>query len=55
VSTEPRPFSLRQFGIFAQGTHAHHFLELDLKSGVDPAHAVAAFRVCAHPMSQPVE
>ena len=44
MSTEPRPFILPQFGIFAQGTHAHHFLEFDLKPGVDPAHAVAAFR-----------
>ena len=44
MSTEPRPFILPQFGIFAQGTHAHHFLEFDLKPGVDSAHAVAAFR-----------
>jgi len=26
-------FTLPQVGIFAQGTHAHHFLELDLKPG----------------------
>lgn len=39
-----RPFILPQFGIFAQGTHAHHFLEFDLEPGIDPAHAVAAFR-----------
>src|SRR3954466_12452378 len=25
------PFLLPQLGIFAQGTHAHHFLEFDLK------------------------
>jgi len=30
-------FTLPQFGIFAQGTHAHHFLEFDLKQGVTPA------------------
>jgi putative iron-dependent peroxidase len=35
---------LPQFGIFAQGTHAHHFLEFDLKPGVTPDQAVAAFR-----------
>jgi porphyrinogen peroxidase len=38
------PFTLPQFGIFAQGTHAHHFLEFDLKPGVTPTQAVAAFR-----------
>jgi putative iron-dependent peroxidase len=38
------PFALPQFGIFAQGTHAHHFLEFDLKPGVEPALAVSAFR-----------
>ena len=27
-------FVLPQFGIFAQGTHTHHFLEFDLKPGV---------------------
>jgi putative iron-dependent peroxidase len=37
-------FILPQFGIFAQGTHAHHFLELDLKPGVGPREAVDAFR-----------
>jgi hypothetical protein len=37
-------FTLPQFGIFAQGTHAHHFLEFDLEPGVSPAQAVAAFR-----------
>ncbi len=40
----PRRFTLPQFGIFAQGTHAHHFLEFDLKPGVTPSGAVAAFR-----------
>ena len=29
-------FTLPQFGIFAQGTHAHHFLEFDLRPGVTP-------------------
>jgi putative iron-dependent peroxidase len=37
-------FTLPQFGIFAQGTHAHHFLEFDLKPDVPPAQAVTAFR-----------
>ena len=37
-------FVLPQFGIFAQGTHAHHFLEFDLEPGVTPAEAVVAFR-----------
>ena len=32
------------FGIFAQGTHAHHFLEFDLKPGVTATDAVEAFR-----------
>ncbi len=33
-----------QFGIFAQGTRAHHFLEFDLRPRVTPAQAVASFR-----------
>jgi hypothetical protein len=37
-------FILPQFGIFAQGTHAHHFLEFDLRAGVSPTQAVASFR-----------
>jgi porphyrinogen peroxidase len=37
-------FVLPQFGIFAQGTHAHHFLEFDLREGVSPTQAVASFR-----------
>jgi putative iron-dependent peroxidase len=37
-------FTLPQFGIFAQGTHAHHFLEFDLRPGVTAADAVDAFR-----------
>ncbi len=37
-------FVLPQFGIFAQGTHAHHFLEFDLRNGVTPTDAVASFR-----------
>jgi hypothetical protein len=36
--------TLPQFGIFAQGTHAHRFLEFDLKPGVKPDQALAAFR-----------
>ncbi len=40
---EPR-FVLPQFGIFAQGTHAHHFLEFDLKPGWTAAEAVSVFR-----------
>ena len=43
-SGAPRPFTLPQFGIFAQGTHAHRFLEFDLKPGVAPATAADAFR-----------
>lgn len=35
---------LPQFGIFAQGTSAHHFLEFDLRPGVTPEHAVGSFR-----------
>ena len=42
--TGPATFTLPQFGIFAQGTHAHRFLEFDLESGATPAEAVAAFR-----------
>jgi putative iron-dependent peroxidase len=37
-------FRLPQFGVFAQGTHAHHFLEFDLGQGVTAADAVGAFR-----------
>lgn len=37
-------FTLPQFGIFAQGTHAHHFLEFDLKQDATPKRAVSAFR-----------
>ena len=37
-------FTLPQFGIFAQGTDAHHFLEFDLRPGVTPTDAVASFR-----------
>ena len=35
---------LPQFGIFAQGAYAHHFLEFDLHPGVTGAEAVASFR-----------
>ena len=37
-------FTLPQFGIFAQGTHAHHFLEFDLRDGVSATEAVPSFR-----------
>ena len=37
-------FTLPQFGIFAQGTHAHHFLEFDLRPGITGADAISAFR-----------
>ncbi len=33
-----------QYGIFAQGTHAHYFLELDLQVGVPAEKALASFR-----------
>jgi putative iron-dependent peroxidase len=36
--------TLPKFGIFAQGTHAHRFLEFDLKPGVTADQALAAFR-----------
>ena len=48
-SVGPQRFTLPQFGIFAQGTHAHHFLEFDLKPGVTPGDAVAAFRLLRTP------
>jgi putative iron-dependent peroxidase len=38
----PQP-ALPQFGIFAQGTNAHHFLEFDLRPGVAPTDAVGSF------------
>ncbi|MGD0637642.1 MAG: Dyp-type peroxidase [Nitrososphaerales archaeon] len=37
-------FVLPQFGIFAQGTHSHHFLEFDMHAGVTKDDAVASFR-----------
>lgn len=37
-------FVLPQFGIFAQGTHSHHFLEFDLLPGVTKDEAVTSFR-----------
>src|ERR1700730_16050927 len=43
-AARPSQFTLPQFGICAQGTHAHHFLEFDLKPGVSPKQAMAAFR-----------
>jgi len=48
-SAASQRFTLPQFGIFAQGTHAHHFLEFDLKPGVTPRDAVAAFRLLRTP------
>ena len=41
---KPAEFTLPQFGIFAQGTHAHRFLAFDLKPGVTAERALAAFR-----------
>lgn len=41
--------SMPQVGIFAQGTHAHHFLEFDLRPEVRPEAAVASFRRLATP------
>src|SRR3954453_8529570 len=49
VDPVARPFLLPQFGILAQGTHAHHFLELDLKRHVSAADAVRAFRALGTP------
>ena len=46
-------FTLPQFGIFAQGTHAHHFLEFDLKPGVTAAEAVARSAGCVRPTCRP--
>lgn len=43
IAMTPR-FVLPQFGIFAQGTHAHHFLEFDLRPEVGPEQAIASFR-----------
>jgi putative iron-dependent peroxidase len=37
-------FTLPQLGIFAQGTHAHFFLEFDLRPGVGAGHVVASFK-----------
>ena len=42
-------FTLPQFGIFAQGTHAHHFLEFDLRPDVEPRQAAQAFRELRSP------
>ncbi len=39
-----RSFTLPQFGIFARGTPAHHFLEFDLRPGYTRDQAVACFR-----------
>jgi putative iron-dependent peroxidase len=37
-------FTLPQFGIFAQGTDAHDFLEFDLRPGVSATAAIPSFR-----------
>jgi len=37
-------FTLPQFGIFAQGTQSHHFLEFDLRPGVTATMALPWFR-----------
>jgi putative iron-dependent peroxidase len=42
-------FTLPQFGIFAQGTHAHRFLEFDLRPNATPAQAVEAFKALRTP------
>lgn len=42
--SELSEFILPQFGIFAQGTHAHRFLEFDLKPDITGDQALAAFR-----------
>ena len=45
-------FTLPQFGIFAQGTNAHHFLEFDLAPGVHATQAVSSFRRPGRPTSR---
>jgi hypothetical protein len=40
----PIGLTLPQIGIFAQGTHAHHFLEFDLRPGIGPDRAAGVFR-----------
>ena len=44
AASGPKRFTLPQFGIFAQGTHAHRFLEFDLNEGATAGQAVASFR-----------
>jgi putative iron-dependent peroxidase len=38
-----------QNGIFAQGTHSHYFLELDLREGCSPDRALASLRLLGAP------
>jgi putative iron-dependent peroxidase len=38
-----------QFGIFAQGTHAHYFLEFDLRPGISRERAIESFRRLSGP------
>jgi len=40
---------LPQFGIFAQGSHAHYFLEFDVKPDETPEEIVKAFRGLRNP------
>jgi putative iron-dependent peroxidase len=45
---KPSSFTLPQFGIFAQGTHAHFFLEFDFRPGLSPAQVVSSFHELQH-------
>ena len=44
LTRPPMTFTLPQFGIFARGTPAHHFLEFDFRLGFTRDQAVASFR-----------
>lgn len=51
MTPSPRPIT-PQFGIFAQGAHAHHFLEFDLLSGTTEESAIRSVsRLFAPPVS----
>lgn len=41
-------FTLPQFGIFAQGTHSHFFLEFDLRPGLSPTDVISSCRELRH-------
>ena len=43
-ASQPSGFVVPQFGIFAQGAHAHHFLEFDLHPGATPGETMASVR-----------